>query len=363
MKQNNSQIIDPITHLKKKSLAISDFSNVNVPDKDTGRAASPILSINTKKTESIQTAFGRSITPGHSRTQSKSPSGVQVVAIDKMMRKGVDNQSIKRSAKQMNPNLGKYNSDEISLNSKSISNKTLKSTSNSYLDDDDLIAYAKNNKNLANDKKKNRMTSKPLSKFQHSNVDYANRNQNQEIFTPIYQIDMFSISTRNDIDDDFDLMNQTADEKVTSFEKNEPQINSHRRNYSIKLQSTQSEMISHSTKKPQLENSFFDVNGPDKSYIDDDFNKNIESPKFTSSQQAPIEFAKTNINSSVNENISNNKKSPVNNKQLDKITDSWAIANDDPNESVDLLLPVSITSKLLEKPEFLSNKRIGRPRM
>ena len=173
---------------------------------------------------------------------------------------------------------------------------------------------------------------------------------------------------KKDIDDDFDLMNQTADEKVTSFEKNEPQINSYpRRDYSIKLQSTQPEIISQSIKKPELENSFFDVNGPDKSYIDDDFNNNIESPKFTSSQQVSIEFAKSNINPSIKdsmtENKSNNKKSPVNNKQLDKTTDSWAVANDDPNESVDLLLPASITSKLLEKPEFLSNKRIGRPRM
>ena len=103
-----------------------------------------------------------------------------------------------------------------------------------------------------------------------------------------------------------------------------------------------------------------------ESYIQDDFNKNnkVASPKFTSSPQISIEFAKSTINLPVkNPIIDSDYVAKKNNNQLDKTSDSWALVNDDLDESINLLLPTAITSKLLEKPEFLSNKRIGAPKL
>ena len=213
IKKSNAQAIEPIPIIKKKSIAISDFSSNNVTDKGASRTTSPIQSTNSRKTESSQTRFTRSNIPvGNSRTPSKSPSGVQIVVVNKTLRKGVDNLSIKKGTKQANRDLNKFTT-EASLNSKSLLGKTLQSISHSYLDDDDLITYVNNEKALANNTKKQNKSSNKLQT--NNKVNIATKPKN---FISIYEIDMRSISTirtRNDLDDDFDLINQTVDEKVT----------------------------------------------------------------------------------------------------------------------------------------------------
>ena len=376
----SSQTTDQISNPNKNSEVIPDFWNANAVYKGSSRAMSPILSTPPKKAESYQIGFGRSAMSSQSKTISKSPSGIQVVAVKKTIKKGAENSSAKKVTKSTNQNLENLTSPT------SKSGKTLHSISHLYLDaDDETIIYIENEKASKNN---NSSLNKPaIYKLQNNNVNMR---------TPKYQADMRSISTiraRNDIeDDDFDLVNQTVDEKAISPEKNELQINVDvPRDYSPQPQCIQPEIMFHSLQKPEqlqnlkqeivdVDNSFFDVNeDPDEPYIEEDDSKKIlPSPKFSSFPQVSNEWARSIIiNSNLKlspvkimkneehigmmKNIEKTRKSPINN-ELDKTTNSWALVNGDLND-IDIQLSTNITAKLLEKPEFLSNKRIGAPRM